>query len=96
MASFPARRDPPPLRHQVSAALQTLRALAATIGPPLAARAYVYGQSIGNPGLAYWFIAAVRRKRVLLPLCPAPLYPLVLPCRNSFSGFGTGRRPSGG
>jgi hypothetical protein len=34
-------------------ALQTLHALAVTIGPPLPAWAYVYGQSIGNPGLAY-------------------------------------------
>ena len=37
---------------QVAAALSNFRSLAAIFGPPIAARIYTYGLSIGNPGIA--------------------------------------------
>jgi hypothetical protein len=44
---------------QVAAALSNFKSLAAIFGPPLAAKMYNYGVSIGNPGIAYWFIGAL-------------------------------------
>ena len=37
---------------QVAAALSNFRSLAAIFGPPIAARIYTYGVSVGNPGIA--------------------------------------------
>jgi len=39
---------------QVSAALMNFKSVAAVFGPPLSGAVYNYGQSVGNPGLAYW------------------------------------------
>lgn len=44
---------------QVAAALSNFKSLAAIFGPPIAAKIYTYGISIGNPGIAYWFVAAL-------------------------------------
>lgn len=37
---------------QVAAALSNFKSLAAIFGPPIAARIYTYGLSVGNPGIA--------------------------------------------